>query len=575
MTFRLQYAAISDVGRVRKDNQDSGYAGPWVLTVCDGVGGAARGDIASSTAVQQLRRLDQKPTDDLLGQVAGALHRAHDRIGELVDEDPALNGTSTTATVALFDGARLGMGHVGDSRAYLLRDNAITQLTKDHTFVQTLIDEGRITEDEARVHPHRNLILKAIDGIHEAEPDLFHVRAPGRRPDPAVQRRRQRRARRRPPRRHPHAPAPPTTPPSSWSAPASRPAAPTTSPASWPTCVEADVTEAATQEPMLVGAAADLPPQARRHGRPLPRPPLRRHRRARAGQRRDPRRRTVRDPDRPDRPGGGALRPATAATASCGSSGLLAVAIVVGLVWIGLAAAWSWSQQQYYVGEDGGVVTIYRGLNADLPGIELSSPYETTNVEVDRLSDFDADNVREGIDAGNLDDARHTVDNLAERQSTVRGRPTRGRADMAQNSTLMGFVHRRRRGAELFLLVLALAVGIGAYAAVGLGVEGEVPADILAYGGWLAGARHRRAHRGPDHRAVRRPGPAARRRGAQRPRPGRDPPARPRVRGRGGQARLRAAAADLDDPRRAPVRRHPGRSSATTGSLQRFTYTSA
>ena len=76
MTFRLQYAAISDVGRVRKDNQDSGYAGPWLLCVCDGVGGAARGDIASATAVQQLRRLDEPPTEDLLGQVAGALHRA-------------------------------------------------------------------------------------------------------------------------------------------------------------------------------------------------------------------------------------------------------------------------------------------------------------------------------------------------------------------------------------------------------------------------------------------------------------------------------------------------------------------
>src|SRR5207342_2680117 len=100
--LRLQFAAISDVGRVRKDNQDSGYAGPWLLTVCDGVGGAARGDIASSTAVQQLRKLDTPPADDLLGQVAGALHRAHDRIGELVDEEPSLNGTSTTATVVLF-----------------------------------------------------------------------------------------------------------------------------------------------------------------------------------------------------------------------------------------------------------------------------------------------------------------------------------------------------------------------------------------------------------------------------------------------------------------------------------------
>ena len=85
---------------MRKDNQDSGYAGPWLLIVCDGVGGAARGDIASATAVQQLRQLDAPPTEDLLGQVAGALHRAHDRIGELVDEDPSLNGTSTTVTVA-------------------------------------------------------------------------------------------------------------------------------------------------------------------------------------------------------------------------------------------------------------------------------------------------------------------------------------------------------------------------------------------------------------------------------------------------------------------------------------------
>ena len=86
--LRLAYSAISDVGRVRRDNQDSGYAGPWLLTVCDGVGGAARGDLASSTAVQQLRKLDAEPTDDLLALVAGAIHRADDRIGELVEEDP-------------------------------------------------------------------------------------------------------------------------------------------------------------------------------------------------------------------------------------------------------------------------------------------------------------------------------------------------------------------------------------------------------------------------------------------------------------------------------------------------------
>ena len=163
MTFRLQYAAISDVGRVRKDNQDSGYAGPWLLTVCDGVGGAARGDLASSTAIGQLRRLDEPPPDDendarhRLDLVAGALHRASDKIGDLVDDEPSLSGTSTTATVALFDGARLAMGHIGDSRAYLYRSNELSQLTTDHTFVQSLIDEGRISEADARTHHHRNL----------------------------------------------------------------------------------------------------------------------------------------------------------------------------------------------------------------------------------------------------------------------------------------------------------------------------------------------------------------------------------------------------------------------------------
>ncbi|MFC6345520.1 PP2C family protein-serine/threonine phosphatase, partial [Nocardioides hankookensis] len=106
---------------------------------------------------------------------AGAVHRAHDRLVELVDEDPALSGTSTTATVLAFDGLRLGVGHVGDSRAYLFRDGTIRQLTVDHTFVQTLIDEGRITEEEARVHPHRNLIMRAIDAVSDSEPDLFVV----------------------------------------------------------------------------------------------------------------------------------------------------------------------------------------------------------------------------------------------------------------------------------------------------------------------------------------------------------------------------------------------------------------
>jgi serine/threonine protein phosphatase PrpC len=415
--LRLQFAAISDVGRVRKDNQDSGYAGPWLLTVCDGVGGAARGDIASSTAVQQLRRLDAPPSDDLLGQVAGALHRAHDRIGELVDEDPALNGTSTTATVALFDGSRLGIGHVGDSRAYLYRDGELSQLTHDHTFVQSLIDEGRITTDDARVHPHRNLILKALDGVHEAEPDLFELEMlagdrlllcsdgvsgvldDGRLADIL------------------------STGSPDYAAVELVRASLEAGSSDNVTCVVADVLDASTPvvdddpEPMLVGAAAEL---RRRAPRSRQGSLFRGHRSGDTGEL-DPVPAEIPD-DVPFAIPSDPIDPEQARYAPrpprrfVWVRRLLAAAIVVGVVWVAAAAAWSWSQEQYYVGQQDGQVVIFRGINADLPGVSLSTPYETTNVELDRLSDFDAGKVREGIDAGDLEDARNTVDNLAGRQ---------------------------------------------------------------------------------------------------------------------------------------------------------------
>ena len=180
MVLALRYAALSDVGRVRKDNQDSGYASEHLLVIADGVGGAVRGDLASSTAIQAMSRLDAPVEGDALEALAGGIHRAHDRIAELVEQDPELDGTSTTVTSALFDGTRIGVAHIGDSRGYLLRGGTLSQLTKDHTFVQSLIDEGRITEEESRTHPHRNLILRAVDGVHETDPDLFYVDlAPG------------------------------------------------------------------------------------------------------------------------------------------------------------------------------------------------------------------------------------------------------------------------------------------------------------------------------------------------------------------------------------------------------------
>jgi serine/threonine protein phosphatase PrpC len=420
-SLRLRFAAVSDVGRVRKDNQDSGYAGPWLVAVCDGVGGAARGDVASATAISQLRKLDVPPTDDpdhdLLARVAGALHRAHDRIGELVDEDPALNGTSTTATVALFDGARAGIGHVGDSRGYLFRDGEISQITSDHTFVQTLIDEGRITEEEARVHPHRNLILKALDGVHEAEPDLFvleltpgdrlllcsdgasGVLTDGRLADIL------------------------SGGSAEYAATELVRASLEAGSSDNVTCLVADVVAddgSALDEPLVVGAAAERRPVSTR-GRAGMGGLFRGHRSGDTGEL-EPVQADIPD----DLPGyaitADPIDPEAARYAPrpprrfVWLKRLLALVLVVGVVWVALAWAYSWSQDQFYVGEQDGVVVIFRGINTELAGLALSEPYETTDVQVEKLSQIESDRVGEGIAYDNLDDARAKVQDLASHQ---------------------------------------------------------------------------------------------------------------------------------------------------------------
>ncbi len=412
--LRLDYGAVSDVGRVRRDNQDSGYAGPWLLAVCDGVGGAARGDIASATAISQLRRLDQAPTsdsaDELLARIAGAVHRAHDRLVELVDEDPALSGTSTTATVLTFDGARIGIGHVGDSRAYLYRAGAIRQLTLDHTFVQTLIDEGRITEAEARVHPHRNLIMRAIDAVSDSDPDLFVVELePGDRllvcSDGACGVLEDERM----------ADILSTGSPEYAAVELVRASLEAGSTDNV-TCVVADVLEAdaeqAEPEALVVGAAAERRQRGRSGGL------FRGHRSGDTGEL---------DPVPADLPDDApydaidadpeavryAPRPPRRYT---WAKRLFALAIVVGLGWLAVAAIWSWSQHQYYVGQQDGTVVIFRGVNASIGGFDLSEPYQTTDVQLDQLSDFDAGKVDDGIDADDLEDAQRTVQNLAENQ---------------------------------------------------------------------------------------------------------------------------------------------------------------
>lgn len=172
MTLVLHYAARSDRGLVRSNNQDSVYAGPRLLAIADGMGGHAAGEVASKVVVAALAPLDDdEPGDDLLGPLRDAVHSGNGAISELVANDPDLEGMGTTLTAVLFAGSKLGLVHIGDSRAYLVRDRELSQITHDDTFVQSLIDEGRITEEEAANHPQRSLLLRALTG-HEVDPSL-------------------------------------------------------------------------------------------------------------------------------------------------------------------------------------------------------------------------------------------------------------------------------------------------------------------------------------------------------------------------------------------------------------------
>lgn len=173
MTLVLRYAARSDRGLVRGNNEDSVYAGARLLALADGMGGHAAGEVASQLMIAALAHLDDdEPGDDLLGKLDRAIHSGNGAIADQVEEEPELDGMGTTLTAILFAGKKLGLAHIGDSRAYLFRDDQLAQITRDDTFVQSLVDEGRITAEQAHTHPQRSLIMRALTG-NEIDPTLI------------------------------------------------------------------------------------------------------------------------------------------------------------------------------------------------------------------------------------------------------------------------------------------------------------------------------------------------------------------------------------------------------------------
>jgi PPM family protein phosphatase len=391
MTISLRYAALSDIGRVRKKNEDSGYASARLLVQADGMGGPPAGDLASATTVQTMRRLDEPVTGDLVEALAGAVHRANDRLSEMVEADPSIDGMGCTLDALLTDGERVALAHIGDSRAYLLRGGALTQLTNDHTFVQTLVDEGRITLEEARTHPHRSLMIRALDGRSELEPDIALINVqPGDRimlcsdglsgfvNDAAIARLM-----------------------AIGTVDAAADALVRTALDSGSndnvTCIIGEVTDENTtfNEPLVVGAAAEQAARSSDTSRQAP---------------------IVDQPDDTDDRDPEELRYAPLAPRRFRWLRRIVILIVL-LAVIALTGKWlyDWSQRQYYVAEHNGHVTIFRGLDGNIGSFNLSSVYhEYDELEVAALPEYQRSEVEDGIEVNDLAEARSAVAALQE-----------------------------------------------------------------------------------------------------------------------------------------------------------------
>jgi serine/threonine protein phosphatase PrpC len=168
----MRYAARSDVGRIRAKNDDSAYVGRHLAVVADGMGGHAGGDVASAATVLDMLHLDHDDYDGDAGTIlADEIQTANSLLSELVHINPKLAGMGTTVTSLLLAEGKLHFAHIGDSRAYRLRDGEFAQISIDHTFVQRLIDEGRLRPEEAETHPHKNVLMRVLGDV-DASPEL-------------------------------------------------------------------------------------------------------------------------------------------------------------------------------------------------------------------------------------------------------------------------------------------------------------------------------------------------------------------------------------------------------------------
>lgn len=404
MVFQGSSAAISHTGKVRSNNQDSGYAGSNLFVVADGMGGHAGGDVASSLAISRLEGLD-RPFDSTAEAERALRDAISDAAVDLIDTvgvRPELAGMGTTVSALIMVDDYAVIAHIGDSRIYLFRDGALTQITTDHTFVQRLVDSGRITPEEARYHPRRSVLMRVL-GDMDTDPEL----------DTFIM---------------------PTQPGDRWLLCSDGLSGvvddPHTSKAMGlglapgrtadnllkqaldggaPDNVTIVIVDVGGQHPLFSGTPTIVGSASNPVGIEVPAAAPRRsswlH----------PNRQAANEPTHfepapefleelieEDR------RRARRRRIGWITGVALVLVIIAGAAWLG----YQWTQTRYYVGADEDTVVIYQGVQQGIGPISLSTPYEDTGIPLDSLSDFARATVEQTISANSLSHARQIVSGI-------------------------------------------------------------------------------------------------------------------------------------------------------------------
>lgn len=421
MPIALRFAARSNLGLGSKTrNEDSAFASPDLLVLADGMGGHAAGDTASATVVAELMTLDGESwgADEAAHQLRQAVRRANDRLRQMMDTDLDTEGMGTTLIAFIRSGTKLAMANIGDSRAYLVRDGVFTQLTKDHSFVQALLDEGRITPEEAEHHPQRSMVTRVLTGREDDDPDISMREAQrgdrllicsdglsdyvARSTIEGIM-----------------------TSPGSPGDIADRliEIALKASTRDNVTVVVAEVVDGKdpiSSTPQIVGAAAD---RAIGHEddetQEQPQEPRTPAEKAAALQRETARQPAPPQPVHPgdDYDDGGETHGLPQLAEEKPNKGGKLRWFGLGAVLIAMAVAgallgYNWTQSQYYVGANSGKVAIFKGVPQDLGPVSLSSIESTTNLQVKDLPSFYRDKVNNTMTAKDKADAQRVVADL-------------------------------------------------------------------------------------------------------------------------------------------------------------------